>query len=164
MKQLTLIRHAKSDWHSPSKTDFERPLNKRGEKAAPLMGRRLAARDCTPDCLLSSPADRARQTAEIIAREIAYPQQRIEYAEAIYDAELETLIRVVQNLSDRNTHVILVGHNPGFSELGQWLAPEAPASLPTCGLLELDLPISSWSEAIEGCAVLRLYDYPKKEF
>ena len=162
MKKLTLIRHAKSDWHSAAVTDFDRPLNERGKKAAPLMGQRLAERGSSPDLLLSSPAKRARQTATNIAQQINYPEPEIEYNETIYDASLETLINIVRQLDDYSTDIILIGHNPGFSELGQWLSPEATDWLPTCGLLELELPIGDWTEADEGCASLLLYDYPKK--
>ncbi|NOY12914.1 MAG: hypothetical protein GXP51_04295, partial [Deltaproteobacteria bacterium] len=91
MKKLILIRHAKSDWHTAAATDFDRPLNTRGKKAAPLMGERLAAHSGTPDLLLSSPAKRARQTAKKIARQIAYPETAIRYDEAIYEANLASL-------------------------------------------------------------------------
>ncbi len=162
MKKLTLIRHAKSDWNTTAATDFDRPLNARGKKAAPLMGQRLASRGCSPDLLLSSPAKRARQTAKKIAREIAYSEQQIAFDQAIYDARLETLIEILQGLDDNIGNVIMLGHNPGFSELGEWLTADAPDWLPTCGVLELELPIDRWRQAEAGCAKLLVYDYPKK--
>lgn len=161
MKHLILIRHAKSDWHSAADSDFERPLNKRGKKAAPLMGQRLAARGYDPDRMVSSPAERARQTVGEIAKEINFPQQDIEFHEAIYEADLTTLLNLVRNLDDDADTIILVGHNPGFSELGQWLSDAAPDWLPTCGLLELELPIDSWAQINEQAAELLCYDYPK---
>lgn len=162
MKKLTLIRHAKSDWHSEAETDFDRPLNKRGKKAAPLMGQRLAERGCTPDLLISSPAKRARQTAKKIAQQINYPETEIAYREEIYEAGLRTLVQLVFDLDDTLDHVMLIGHNPGFSELGQWFSLEANDWLPTCGLLELELPVDYWSQVTEECATLVLYDFPKK--
>lgn len=90
MKTLILIRHAKSDWHSAAGTDFDRPLNTRGKNVAPLMGQRLVDRGCLPDLLLSSPAKRARQTAKRIAKQLAYPEERIEYATEIYEDRLHT--------------------------------------------------------------------------
>jgi len=161
MKRLTLIRHGKSDWSSAAKTDFDRPLNKRGEKAAPLMGQRLAVRGCLPDLLVSSPATRARRTAELIASKLEYLLTRIKYDQDIYEADLKCLVELLQTLDDSASNVILFGHNPGFSELGRWLTPQAPDWLPTCGLLELDLPVDRWSEVDTGCAVLRHYDFPK---
>lgn len=162
MKTLLLLRHAKSDWHSAAASDFERPLNGRGKQAASLIGQRLAERAGRPERIISSPAKRARQTAKRIAVEIGFAKGAIEHNETIYEASLETLIDLVRSLDDRDDSVMLVGHNPGFSELGQWLTPEAPEWLPTCGLLELELPIETWRQLEAGCADLRLYDYPKK--
>ena len=162
MKKLTLIRHAKSDWHSPVNSDFDRPLNGRGQKAAPLIGQRMAERGCVPDLLISSPAKRARQTAKKISEQIDYPETEIIFREEIYEAGLNTLIDLINQLDDSNAEVILIGHNPGFSDLGQWLSTEAPDWLPTCGLLELEVPISDWAKITEDCATLLLYDYPKK--
>ncbi len=162
MKILILLRHAKSDWHSAAQTDFERPLNARGEKAAPLMGQRLIKRGCSPERLISSPAKRAMQTAKKVAKEIDYPERQIEYREEIYEASRKCLLRLVQELHDRDGSVLLVGHNPGFSQLGEWLCPEAPDWLPTCGLLEFELPIDDWAQVTEGCAQLQYFDYPKK--
>lgn len=161
MKKLTLLRHAKSDWHAAA-NDYERPLNKRGRKSAVLIGQRLAKRDYHPEKLISSPAERAKQTAIKIAEQIDYPATEIEFQAEIYEAGLQTLIELVRQLDDDSDDVMLVGHNPGFSALGQWLSNEAPDWLPTCGLLRFELPIHSWAQSEENCAVLRWYDYPKK--
>ena len=161
MKRLTLIRHAKSDWSVAAQSDFERPLNRRGEKAAPLMGNRLAERGFTPDLMISSPAKRARQTVELIAAELGYPLGKIEFGEGIYDAGLKTLVNLLQNLDNRYGNVLLIGHNPGFSELGQWLSEQSPDWLPTCGLLELELAVDQWSAVSPGCATLLRFDFPK---
>ncbi len=162
MKRLTLIRHAKSDWHSPVDNDFDRPLNERGKRAAVTMGERLAAADKIPTLLISSPARRARTTACLLARELDYPEQQIVFAAEIYDAALETLVELLGNLDDQVDQLLMVGHNPGFSELGQWLSSASPDWLPTCGQLELELQIARWADAEEGCARLISYDYPKR--
>jgi len=163
MKKLVLIRHAKSDWHSDAATDFDRPLNKRGKKNAPIMAQRLATRGCSPDLILSSPARRAHETVEIIAKRLDCPTTEITFDQSIYEANLETLIKLVRGLDDELENVILVGHNPGFSELGEWFSDDAPEWLPTCGLLELELAISAWADATEGCGIVSGYDYPKKK-
>jgi len=163
MKKLTLIRHAKSDWHSAAETDFDRPLNGRGKKAAALMGQRLAERGCSPHLILSSPARRAYETAETIAKLLDYPITEITFDRSIYEASLKTLIKLVRELDDELENAILVGHNPGFSELGEWLSDDAPEWLPTCGLLDLELAISDWAEAAEDCGIVSGYDYPKKK-
>jgi phosphohistidine phosphatase len=162
MKKLTIIRHAKSDWYSDAKTDFDRPLNERGKNAAPLIGERMAKRNCQPDLLISSPAKRARQTAKRIAKQIDYPADEILFRDDIYEASLKTLLTLVRSIDNRFADVVLFGHNPGFSELGEWFTDQAPEWLPTCGLLELELAIDDWNDIEEGCAQLQLYDYPKK--
>ena len=162
MKQLTLIRHGKSDWHSSADSDFDRPLNGRGKKAAATMGERLAIASHHPDLLVSSPAKRARSTARRIAKQLDYPEAQILYREDIYEADLETLIELIQNLAGEAAAVIMVGHNPGFSELSQWFSSAAPDWLPTCGQVVLELPIDNWAQAAENCATLLNYDYPKK--
>ncbi|HEY5674020.1 MAG TPA: histidine phosphatase family protein [Malonomonas sp.] len=162
MKRLILIRHGKSDWHSPADSDFDRPLNGRGNRAAVTMGERLAAADKLPDLLVSSPAKRARTTARLLAGELDYPEQQIRFCPEIYDANLETLTQLLCSMDDKIEQLLMVGHNPGFSELGQWLCHLAPDWLPTCGQLELELPIARWVEAEENCARLLGYDYPKR--
>jgi len=164
MKKLTLVRHAKSDWHSASATDFDRPLNARGKKAAITMGERLAASDSAAELLVSSPAKRARKTARLIARMLDYREKQIDYREDIYEARLDTLIDLLHDLDDSTEEITMIGHNPGFSELGRWLNNAAPAWLPTCGMLVLTLPINSWSQAEEGCAEILVFDDPKKPF
>ncbi len=162
MKHLILIRHAKSSWSEFGLSDFERPLNGRGKRNAPIMGQRLAERDCSPDRLISSPAKRARKTAKIIAQEIDYPENRIEWCEEVYEASLSTLIQLVRSLDEGVDSVILIGHNPGFSSLGSWLCPASPDWLPTCGIVELQLDTDSWADAEANCGELLCYDYPKK--
>lgn len=161
MKYLTLIRHAKSDWGDPSLPDFARPLNGRGKKAAPKMGKRMAERGDIPDLLISSPANRANKTARLIAKELKIPRDNIEYIPEIFEAKIKTLIKLVSDLSEYE-HVALVGHNPGISDLAEWLCPNAPGWLPTCAILTLKLDISSWKKIKKGSGHIVHYDYPKK--
>lgn len=161
MKYLTLIRHAKSDWSDPSLPDFARPLNGRGKKAAPKMGKRMAERGDIPDLLISSPANRANKTARLIAKELKIPRDNIEYIPEIFEAKIKTLIKLVSDLSEYE-HVALVGHNPGISDLAEWLCPNAPGWLPTCAILTLKLDISSWKKIKKGSGHIVHYDYPKK--
>ena len=162
MKKLTLIRHAKSDWSNVTLSDFERPLNTRGKKAARTMGRRMAVRKDVPELLISSPAKRARKTARSLAKELGIDREAIEYRKEIYDASRENLIDLVHALPEQ-TDIALVGHNPGLTELAAWLCPDAPEWLPTCAVLQLELQIDAWDEAGPGCGRVRDYDYPKKK-
>lgn len=161
MKKLTLIRHAKSDWNSAVASDFDRPLNRRGNKAAPLMAARIRERDQIPDLLVSSPAQRAVETVELIAHELDLPQEQIVFQKDIYEASPTTLVKIVRHLPE-SEHIALIGHNPGLSELGLWLCAQAPEWLPTCAVLELELAVDDWSEVFPDCATLIYYDYPKK--
>ncbi len=161
MQRLALIRHAKSDWSNPDLTDFDRPLNNRGKKAAPLMGHYLAENRFVPDCLISSPAKRARKTARLIADEIDIDKSAISYQQQIYHAKVTDLITLVKDFSGCAAPA-LIGHNPAISELGQWLCPAAPGWLKTCAVLILDLAIEDWSELHPACGTIVVYTYPKQ--
>ena len=162
MKRLTLVRHAKSSWKDPELSDFDRPLNKRGKHDAPLTGKRLAARGLRPEFIVSSPARRARRTAKLIARELELPDDRLILETEIYDAEAEVLLKVVRALDERWEHVLLVGHNPGLTELGNLLADCGIENIPTCGVLCLDFDTGDWKSLGPRSGTLVFYDTPKK--
>lgn len=162
MKRLYLIRHAKSSWKDQDLTDIERPLNTRGKRDAPCMGKRLKDLKVHPDLIVSSPAKRALKTAKVIAREIGYPKKRIETDESIYLAGVSTLLLVIQNIEDSYQQVILFGHNPGFTELAEYLTDQQFDNIPTCGIVCMDFDIESWKEVAEGKGILVSFDYPKK--
>jgi phosphohistidine phosphatase len=161
MKNLTLIRHAKSDWSSGVNSDFDRLLNVRGKKAAPTMGRRMVETRILPDLLVCSPAKRAKQTAELLAEELDYNQTDIIYEPDIYEASVNTLINLVTGFP-AHEHIAIIGHNPGLSDLAEWLCLEVSDWLPTCAILSLELAITDWEEINKNCASLLRYDYPKK--
>jgi phosphohistidine phosphatase len=161
MKRLTLVRHAKSSWKDPELADFDRPLSKRGKQDAPLMGERLAGLNPRPELIISSPAKRARKTAKLIARELELPDDRLILETEIYEAEPEILLKMVRGLDDRWAHVLLVGHNPGLTELGNLLADCGIANIPTCGVLCLDFDAEAWKSLGPRSGTLIFYDYPK---
>ncbi|MHB1400550.1 MAG: SixA phosphatase family protein [Trichloromonadaceae bacterium] len=161
MKRLTLVRHGKSSWKDPEVADFGRPLNKRGERDAPRMGERLAQRGLRPDLLLSSPAKRTRQTAEALAEKLQLAPEQLRFDGEIYEAEPSGLLEVIRGLEEAWGHVLLVGHNPGLTELGNLLADCGLDNLPTCGLLVIDFDLPSWQQVVPKSGVLTLYDYPK---
>src|SRR6478609_6616404 len=116
MKTLYLVRHAKSSWDDIDLSDFDRPLNDRGKKDAPKMGKRLKERDIFPDVMLSSPAKRALETCKAIAKALSFPEEKITTDKRLYHASEDQLLKVVQGLKDRhdNVEVIMIfGHNPG---------------------------------------------------
>lgn len=162
MRHLSLIRHAKSSWDDPSLSDFERPLNDRGRRDAPVMARRAALLAGRPHRWVSSPAVRAWATARAFAETLGVPMDLIEPSAAIYDAHRSVLIDLVRQLDDAHTTVWLFGHNPGLSELGLWLCRQAPQDMPTCAVAQYSLAIPSWSALTEHSARLRCYLYPKQ--
>jgi len=162
MKRLTLIRHAKSSWANPGLSDFDRELNERGRRAAPEMGRRLKARGFAPDTLVSSPAKRALTTARIIAGELGFDEGLIDTDERIYEASVEDLAKVTMDLDDDLEHVVLVGHNPGFTSFANWLANCMIDNIPTCGVVDMDFEVASWAKLEEDSGCMLDFDYPKK--
>jgi len=162
MKHLTLVRHAKSSWKNPELADFNRPLNERGKRDAPRMGKRLAARNLRADIIVSSPARRARKTAKWMARELAVSDERIVWEPAIYAAETQTLLEVVRSLDNRWAHVLLVGHNPELTELGNLLADCGIETIPTCGVLCLDFDAKAWQNLGPNSGTLIFFDFSKK--
>ncbi len=163
MKHLTLIRHAKSSWQDSGLSDFERPLNERGRRDAPIMGQRLEAVGFRPDRLVSSSAKRALETAQTIAREIDYPTSQIETVEALYGATSSQLLEAVQQFDPQFQHVALVSHNPGLTDLCNLLSESLIDNLPTCAVVRLKLHTESWSGTAPGCASQLDLDFPKRE-
>jgi len=162
VKVLTLIRHAKSSWKDPSLPDWDRPLNKRGKRDAPAMGRRLAERGSFADLMISSPAVRALATAEAIAEEIDYPWTEIVADERLCGADLSEWLEVIQGLDDALDRVMCVGHNPGLTELTSYFSAEGISNVPTCGIVELRFDVWRWALVghVEPTGVN--FDYPKQ--
>ncbi|MBN1542239.1 histidine phosphatase family protein [candidate division KSB1 bacterium] len=155
MRTLFLIRHAKSSWKNPDQVDFDRPLNKRGKHDAPLMGRLLAEKGITPDCVLCSPAKRARRTLAPIRKTLNLQKTCIEFRDEIYGSDWQELIGLLHQLNDKLKTVFLIGHNPGLSDLAEVLAGAGIDTIPTCGVAVIDLQTVSWSTVEPGSGILR---------
>jgi phosphohistidine phosphatase len=162
MKTLYLVRHAKSSWKYPNLDDFERPLNKRGRKNAPFMGKLLKKLKVAPDLVISSPANRAAMTARIIAAAINYPLENILYSEAIYEFSENVLIHVVKQIDDAVNKAMVVGHNPATNGLANYIGDQPISNIPTCGVFCVELDISSWAKIGEHCGKLKFFEFPKK--
>ncbi len=167
MKRIYLIRHAKSSWDDPEMDDFVRPLNERGKKDAPLMGKRLKEKGITPDSMISSPATRALDTCKAIAKALDYPQEKIKTDKRLYHASEEQLLKVVQELKDRPKDdeeiVLLFGHNPGLTDFVNELLNENIDNIPTCGIVATKLNIKTWKDAKFGCGQMEFFDFPKNK-
>ncbi|MCE3008361.1 MAG: histidine phosphatase family protein [Bacteroidetes bacterium] len=162
MKTLYIIRHAKSDWDQ-GLADFERPLNARGLRNAPFMGKLLRDRGVKFDLVISSPARRALHTARFICSELGYPLDAIWQEAAIYEATTGVLQQLVLGLPAQHDTIALFGHNPGLTRLANLLAGTLQLdNLPTCGMVVLQFDVADWQYAETGTGRVLLVDYPRK--
>jgi phosphohistidine phosphatase len=150
-RELLILRHAKSAWDTNAVRDFDRPLAPRGEKAAPRVGRWLHRQGLTPDYVVSSPAERARQTVLAVCREVGFDPDRINWDERVYGAWTRTLVYVLQETPEAAQRVLIAGHNPGLEDLVRTLSADEVATpadgklMPTAALARLSIEVS-WDE------------------
>lgn len=144
MKTLLLMRHAKSSWKRPGLADWERPLNKRGRRDAPRMGDLLWDEDLVPQRILSSSAQRARQTAQAVAETAGYGEE-ILYLDELYGAAPPDYLEALRAVGDEMDPVLVIGHNPGLEDL-LGLLTEWMEHLPTAAVAHLRLPIGRWRD------------------
>jgi phosphohistidine phosphatase len=162
MRTLTLIRHAKSSWKDSTLSDFDRPLNKRGEKTAPMMGRLLRDMGISFELIVSSPAVRAISTARLIARQLDYPDDALVENARLYEATADRLLEVVHQLPDKKVDVALVGHNPGLTDFCNYLCGEGIDNLPTCAVASIGFDTDTWQAVYRDTGRLIRYEYPRK--
>jgi len=162
LKRLYLIRHAKSSWKDSGLMDFDRPLNNRGKKDAPFMGKRLKKYSVKPDSLISSPAKRALKTAKIVASEIDFPKEKIVTDKLIYEGSVNDLFNLIHDLDNSFENVMLFGHNPDFTSLANYLSTYPVSNIPTCGIFCVDFNAKLWSEIKGKKGKFVFFDYPKK--
>ncbi len=162
MKTLYIMRHAKSSWDDFSMSDFDRPLNNRGEHDAPLMANVLKQRHVLPDLILSSPANRAKTTATIIADAIGYGSENIHYQDSIYESSEMNIMMLVNALDESLQSCLLVGHNPALGGVINALSTFSLPNLPTAGIVALRFA-GAWADVAPMCGEFLFYEYPKKQ-
>lgn len=162
-KQLVLMRHAKSDWSVSGQKDFDRELNFRGHRDAPKMGARMKLeKGFVPDLVVSSPAVRAKLTAQYVCEQLPYEEDRIMWEDDIYEASVRTLLRVVNNLEDSCEKVLIFGHNPGLSYFIEYLTKETVGDIPTAAVANIVFEFDTWKAVSEATGKLHWYIYPKE--
>ena len=161
MKTLFLCRHAKSSWADAALADFDRPLNERGLAAAPFMGELMLRKGLSPAIILSSPAGRARTTAELLKQSGSLDAE-IRFDHRIYEASPQSLRQVVAELDDSIDSAMLVGHNPGIEGFIRFLTRQIEP-MPTAALAVIKLDIDSWKDIDDGCGELQNLYRPKDE-
>ena len=162
MKYLFLTRHAKSSWSNPGLADIDRPLNERGKKAAPFMGKLIMDKGEKPELLISSPAYRAFSTAKAFGEAMGLVENDIIINRTIYGAGAQQLLGLVQNQDDLHKSIMLFGHNPTFTSFVNFLTGSNIMNVVTCGVVRIDFECSSWTEIDFGSGRLAYYEYPKK--
>jgi phosphohistidine phosphatase len=163
MKNLLIIRHAKSSWDNITQQDFDRPLNDRGTRDAPVMAKRLLKRDIEIDAFVSSPANRALSTATYFAETYEKKQKHIIQVETLYHAEVTTFYKVVSELVDDLKTVAIFSHNPGITEFVNSLTTSRIDNMPTCGIFAVKADIKKWKDFASATKVFWFFDYPKLE-
>jgi phosphohistidine phosphatase len=163
MKELTLIRHAKSSHDHPGMKDFLRPLNPRGRQDAPQMGLYLESNEAwLPDLVLISGARRTQLTAQAMLGAMHRPPQRLQTSDAIYEASVKTLLDVIGETDDSIHHLAVIGHNPGMENLANWLCGmRVITGFVTCAVARLELRVDSWAQLRTGCATLTKFLQPR---
>ena len=162
MKKLYLVRHAKSSWGNNNLKDIERPLNKRGERDAPFMGKLLKGKDIKPDLMMTSPAERASHTARIFCDEMNIPKKQLLIDNALYEAGRKDILNVIRQFDNESDSAMIFSHNPGLSELANFLTTGEIYDMPTCGIVSLNCKINSWDELDSNNCKLDFFEYPKK--
>ena len=162
-KELLLVRHAKSCWDDPYLDDHDRPLNDRGLRNAPEMGKRLQGWSIRPGACISSTALRAITTAEILAEQVGFPQDQIQRTKDLYHASATELQEFIAGLDDAIGSAILFGHNPGMTSLVANLYGLPIDNLPTCGVVHLQFNENTWSAVSSAPPARAYFDFPKNE-
>ena len=161
LKTLILIRHAKSSWDDAGLNDFERPLNDRGRKDAPLMAERLYERGIKVDAFISSPAKRAKKTAEQFAKRYKKEGGDLVLKTELYMASEETFLNLLEKLDDQMDCVALFSHNPGITDFANSLADARIDNIPTCGVFAVSIEANKWSKFRDAKRKFLFFDYPK---
>ena len=162
MKTLILFRHAKSSWEYPELSDRERPLNKRGRKDAPKMGKWLKNNIERPDRVLTSPSVRTLATISKAGHEWGMKGEDYQTDQRLYHAGTHELLHIIRSCKDDINSLVIVGHNPGLTELASQLCPEeAVDNIPTSGVFAIRFKTEHWNEATAGNAEFLFFQYPK---
>lgn len=159
MKSLLVVRHAKSSWETEGQRDFDRPLNDRGRRDAPMMADRLIARGIVPDLLVSSPALRAKTTAELFASRFGVTD--IFFKPELYHAPAPIFYSVIGGLDEIASTACIFSHNPGITDFVSELTSARVDNMPTCAVFAVRAPIERWSEFRAAKKELWFFDYPK---
>jgi len=158
MKRIYIVRHAKSSWADLTLSDKDRPLNVRGNRDAPIMAQKIKAITPEIDELYASTSQRTRETSDHFKMHVSFA--KVTYLDRIYHAPYQDLLEVIQDISEEITTAMLIGHNPGSTDLYNHFASEYLDNLPTCGIFVLEID-GQWIDTDQQNTVARGLIYPK---
>ncbi len=161
MKQLIVIRHAKSSWDFATLNDFDRPLNERGHKDAPMMAKRLLQKQIAIDAFISSTAKRAFTTATYFAKEYGIKESSIIRKDELYHAPPAIFYSVIKEVDDKLNSIAVFAHNPGITDFVNELTNTRIDNMPTCGVFIITADTDSWKKFESAKKAFVLFDYPK---
>lgn len=161
MKQLILVRHAKSDWDDPSLDDFDRPLNGRGKRDAPLMAERLLDKGVKIDLFIASPAKRANKTACIFAEAYKKKKDDLVFRDELYGAGEAVFFDVINKADNDHKTLAIFSHNPGITDFANLLTATRIDNIPTCGVFAIKADCKKWKEFASAKKEFWFFDYPK---
>ncbi len=160
MRTLYLVRHAKSSWKYPELEDRNRPLKKRGENDAHIMGKLLDGKGIKPGLIMSSPAKRAYDTACIFADELQYKVEDIVQNDNLYFSGMPQILEVVQHTNDKHDDILVFGHNPDTLDMVNHFAPTDYENVPTAGVVCIQFEVDSWQDITLDNGIFRWLDFP----
>lgn len=161
MLELTLVRHAKSSWNEPELTDYERPLKKRGIHDAELIGQWLTENGIVPTAIVTSGAQRATQTARILAKALDLPLKAVQETQKLYFSGSQKHLKLVNQLDEKLRSVLIVGHNPVISTFAEKLSGKTLGEVPTAATANIQFNTKHWRNIEYGQGHLKHFIVPK---
>ncbi len=162
-KTLYIGRHAKSSWDFPGRADIDRPLSERGVENAHEMAKRMLKRGEKPECIISSPANRALHTAVIYVRQLGISFTDLVINEDLYMGGEDSILQIITTLDEHVDSVMIFGHNPDFTHFANVFLHDQIYNIPTSGMVRLTFDVSAWEDIHRGKLSENFFDYPKKK-
>lgn len=161
MKELTIVRHGKSEWDNGILSDIDRTLKFRGVNDAYLMAQHIASANIKPELIISSNAARAMHTASIFGRVLKIESSKIILNENIYLTSPNTVLEIIKSTSNNINSLMVFGHNPTFTDIANKFLPEPIDNLPTTGLAWFKFETNEWNEITRLKPIESFCQFPK---
>ena len=160
MKNLIIVRHCKSSWKDPSLSDFDRPLNKRGNIDGELMSNYLREKEKKIDKLILSTSIRTRLTSKYFIEKIHF--NSISYLDELYHASYSEIIKIISKIENNFNNIMVIGHNPGLTELINHFTDMRIYNIPTSGIIKVEFEEDKWSKITENKGKIVYKKFPKE--